>query len=86
MILVLQYGTLIVVAAIGFAGGPWWAAVLGAIALTIDGWRTTLGLLRQYPRVPLSSKKITYLLTGVLSNLILAGLSYLVGAWLRIFF
>jgi hypothetical protein len=86
MILVLQYSILIVVAAVGFAGGPWWAAVLGAIALTIDGWRTTLGLLRQNPRVPLSSKKITYLLTGVLSNLVLAGLSYLAGTSLGFFF
>jgi hypothetical protein len=82
MIFMLQYMTLIVVAAVGFAGGPWWVAVIGAAALTIDGWRMMLGLLRQNQRLALSSKKITYFVTGVLSNIVLASLSYLVGAGL----
>jgi hypothetical protein len=72
-----------VVALAGYVGAPWWFVLLGAAGLTIDGWAMKLKLLRQYPSVPLSTKMVTYFVTGVVTNLGFAALSYVFGGFVR---
>ncbi len=79
----LDYIMLLLVAIAGFAGAPWWFVLMGTAGLTIDAWWVKLRLLRQPPSVPLSSKIITYFVTGILANLGFAALVFLCGRWLR---
>lgn len=79
-----EYTILVVVALAGYTDAPWWFVLLGAAGITIEGWWLKLRLLRQPPSVPLSSKIITYFVTGVATNIGFAALSYLVGRMLRL--
>jgi hypothetical protein len=79
----LEIITLLAVAVAGYAGAPGWFVLLGAAALLIEAWAVKLLRLHQHPRVPLSTKMITYLVTGVLAGIGLAWLTYLAGAAVR---
>lgn len=67
------------VAYAGYAAAPAWWALVGAAMLTIANWWTKLRLLRQHPRVPLSTKMTTYLVVSIGINLGFAAASLLVG-------
>jgi hypothetical protein len=78
---------LIVVAALlGWVGAPWWLAPLAGVALTIDAWWAKLAALAGNRGAPWSSKITTYFVTGLVSDIGLATLSYgfgrLLGGWL----
>jgi hypothetical protein len=45
----------------GYAGAPLWWVLPATAAMTVAGWWTKAGLLRQHPRVPFSTKMKTYL-------------------------
>jgi hypothetical protein len=79
----LEVVTLLVVAVAGYTDAPGWFVLLGAAALLIEGWGRKLRLLRAQPRVPLSTKMITYFVTGVAASIGLAALTYLAGAFAR---
>ena len=74
---------LAIVAAAGYANGPWWSTLLGAGAVTLAGWWRKIRLLRQHPRVPLSTKMIAYLVISIVINVGAAFASYLAGQVLR---
>lgn len=78
-----QIVTVLVVLVAGFTSAPGWLIVLAAVALTVQGWVAKLHLLQAEPRVPLTSKMITYFVTGVLANLAGAWLCYIAGWGLR---
>ena len=65
----------------GFIDAPRWFILLAGAGLTLDDW-ARLWPLRQ-PTVTLSSKIITYFVTGIAANLFYAGASYLAGALMR---
>ena len=71
------------VALAGYAGWPGWSVLAGAAALTVVGWWRKVRLLRQHPRVPFSSKMITYFVVGIVMNVLLTAASYLAGQVLR---
>jgi hypothetical protein len=75
----LEFLIIVIVAIGGYAGAPWWLVLVGAAGLTIEGWAMKLMLLRQHPKVRLSSKMTTYFVTGVLANVGFASLSYIFG-------
>lgn len=79
----LEIVTLLAVAAAGYAGATGWLVLLGAAALLIEGWGVKLLRLREHPRVPLSTKMITYFVTGVLASIGLATLAYVAGVVVR---
>jgi hypothetical protein len=76
----LELPILLLVAAAGYAGAPWWFVPLGGAALTMAGWWVKLRRLCRAPRVRWSNKFTAYLVTGVLGNICLAALSYAVGS------
>jgi hypothetical protein len=73
----------IVISLAGYVEAPAWFILLAAFGLTIEGWWGRLGLLRHSPRA-ISTKKTAYFVTGLISNLGLAALGYLVGRMLRL--
>lgn len=75
----LAYAIILAMGLAGYAGTPWWLVLLGAACLTLDGWWMKLRLLHQHPRVPWSSKIMTYFVTGILGNIGFAALSFGVG-------
>lgn len=74
--------TLLLIAAIaGFADAPRWFILLAAAGLTIDDWAKLWPL--RSPAVTLSTKAVTYFITGIAANVVYAGASYLTGAGVR---
>jgi hypothetical protein len=68
----------------GYAGAAGWWLLVGAAATTAVTWGRKIRLLRQHPRVPLSTKMTTYLIVSVGVNLAFAGVALIVGriaAW-----
>ena len=71
--------TLLLVAAIaGFADAPRWFILLAAAGLTIDDWAKLWPL--RSPAVTLSTKVVTYFVTGIAANVFYSAASYLIGA------
>lgn len=67
----------------GYQGGSMWLALAAAAAMTVGGWWRKVGLLRQHPQVPFSSKMTTYLVVSIAINLVFATMSLIAGraAW-----
>jgi len=70
-------------AGVGYAGGPLWWVLPATAAMTVTGWWTKAGLLRQHPRVPFSTKMKTYLVVGIILDACLATACYMAGRWAR---
>ena len=79
----LEYVMLLLVGLAGYADASWWLVPLAAGGLTIEGWWEKARLLRQHPRLPLSSKIVTYFVTGVIANIGFSALSFLCGRVVR---
>jgi len=75
----LTYAVILVMGLAGYAGAPWWLALPGAACLTLDSWWVRLRRANRQPRVQWSSKATTYFVTGVVLDVVLAGLSFGVG-------
>ena len=67
----------------GYAGAPLWWVLPATAAMTVAGWWTKAGLLRQHPRVPFSTKMKTYFIVGIILDASLATGCYLAGRWVR---
>jgi hypothetical protein len=67
----------------GYAGAPLWWVLPATAAMTVAGWWTKAGLLRQHPRVPFSTKMKTYLVVGIVLDACLATTCYMAGRWAR---
>jgi hypothetical protein len=79
----LEYLIFAAMAGVGYAGWPLWL-VLPAVALTTAaGWWRKVGLLRQHPQVPFSTKMIAYFVVGIVLDLLLAAACYVAGSGLR---
>jgi len=65
----------------GFADAPRWFILLAAAGLTVEDWAKLWPL--RSPTVTLSSKVLTYFVTGIAANIFYAGASYLAGALAR---
>jgi hypothetical protein len=76
----LNYLALFALAVAGCARASAWLVLVGAIALSIDTSWTRVALWREPVRVALSSKVITYVVTGVIAALGYSALSYMTGA------
>ena len=81
----LEFVILAAMAVAGYEGGSAWLALAGAAAMTIGGWWRKMGLLRQHPQVPFSSKMTTYLVVSIAINLALAMVSLIAGWAARYF-
>ena len=79
----VEFLVLAAMAGVGYAGGPLWWVLPATAAITVAGWRTKVGLLRQHPRVPFSTKMKTYLVVGIILDACLATGCYVAGRWLR---
>jgi hypothetical protein len=79
----LEYLILAAMAGVGYAGWPLWLVLPATAAMTAAGWWRKAGLLWQQPRVPLSSKMITYFVVGIVLDLLLAAACYAAGAGVR---
>ncbi len=79
----LEWITLFATAVAGYAAAPRLVIVLAALALMLDNVWGKAWRLRQHPRVPLSSKMLTYFVTGAVLALIAAWLAYAAGAFVR---
>lgn len=77
----LEHIMLLVAGMAGFAGAPPWFVLLAAAGLTIEDWAKLWPL--RSPAVTLSTKMITYFVTGVLANIFYAVVSYALGAAAR---
>jgi hypothetical protein len=79
-----MFETLIILGVVlaGYTGAPWWLVLLGGAGLTTKGWWVKLTLLRQQPSVAWSTKFTAYFVTGVLSDMCFAALSYGLGCLL----
>ena len=67
----------------GYGGAPLWWVLPATAAMTVTGWWTKAGLLRQHPRVPFSTKMKTYLVVGIILDACLATACYMAGRWAR---
>jgi hypothetical protein len=67
----------------GYADWPGWSVLVGAAAVTTAGWWRKMRLLRQPPRVPFSTKMTGYLVAGIVLNIGLSAVSYVLGQVLR---
>jgi hypothetical protein len=76
----LRYVMLAAVGVAGFAHASWWFVPAAAILSTIVDWRTKRWMLRRWSSAEPSTKAITYFVTGILADLGLAAVSYLLGA------
>ncbi len=74
-----RYLVLALLLAGGFVGAGGWFVLFGALGLTIDGWWPRIWLLRQASGEAASTKVITYFVTGVVTDLGFAAVSYLCG-------
>jgi hypothetical protein len=79
----LEFLILTGVALAGYTQWPAWSVLAGAGATTVAGWWRKVRLLRQYPRVPFSTKMTTYLAVTVVFNVIFSAMSYVAGQVLR---
>ena len=77
----IPYGVVLAMALAGYMGAPAWAVLPGAACLTLDGWRPWR--LGRQARGPWTSKATTYLVTGVVADLVLAALSFGAGRIVR---
>jgi len=74
---------MLLAAAAGWAGAPWWFPLLAGAALSIEGWWARLNITGRHRGLTWSNKITTYFITGVLSNICLAAASYGLGWLLR---
>jgi hypothetical protein len=74
-----EYLILAAMAGVGYAGWPLWWVVPATAAMTMIAWWKKVGLLRQHPQVPFSSKMITYFVVGIVLDLLLAAGCHTVG-------
>ena len=79
----LEYLILAAMAGVGYAGAPLWWVLPAVAAMTVAGWWTKVGLLRQHPRVSFSTKMKTYLVVGIILDTCLATACYMAGRWAR---
>jgi hypothetical protein len=85
---ILGYAILGLVALAGAIGAPWWFALIGAGGLATED-SARLWHLRRCAPAPPSTKQATYVVTGLIANLLIAGVSYWLGAmagalWLNV--
>lgn len=78
----LEWITLIATAVAGYAGAPRAVILLAALALMLEPVWGKAWHLRQHPRVPLTTKMLTYLVSGAVVALLAAWLAFIVGAFL----
>jgi hypothetical protein len=74
---------LLVAAAAGWVGAPWWFPLLAGAALSIETWWTKLNITGRHRGLSWSNKITTYFITGIFSNVALAAGSYGLGWLLR---
>lgn len=79
----LEWITLFATAVAGYIAAPPVVVLIAAVALVVDSVWGKAWRLRQHPRVPLSSKMLTYLVTGAVLALLAAWIAYLAGAFVR---
>jgi hypothetical protein len=70
------YAIILALGLAGYWGGRWWLVLAGAAALTLGAWWTKLLQLTREPRVAWTSKKMTYFVTGVVLDIVLAALCF----------
>lgn len=79
----VDYLILALTAAAGYAGWPLWWVLPATAAMTGAAWWRKVGLLRQHPQVPFSSKMITYFAVGIVLDLLLATACFVAGHGVR---
>jgi len=80
------YLIVLTVALAGFGDAPWWSFPLAGACLTIDGWWAKIMAAHRHKSPLWSSKITTYFITGALSDMCCAALSYGAGRLLRCWF
>lgn len=80
----LAYGIILALCAAGYAGWPWWSALAGAAALTVHGWRAQFWWLTEPARERWSRKITAYFVTGILADIVFAGVAFGLGRTVRI--
>ncbi|MBO0765540.1 MAG: hypothetical protein J2P50_13260 [Hyphomicrobiaceae bacterium] len=76
-----HYAVILALGLAGYLGAPGWVVPVGAAGLTLDRWR--LWRLGPQSRIDWTSKTTTYLVTGVVANLVLATLVFAIGRAMR---
>ena len=79
----VEYLILAAMAGVGYAGWPLWWVLPATAVMTAASWWRKVGLLRQHPQVPLSSKMITYFVVGIVLDLVVASACYAAGRAVR---
>lgn len=74
----LTYAIVLLVGLAGYAGYTWWVVPPAAACLTLQDWWPRLWHTRN-PGVALSTKKTTYVVTGIVLDISLAGLIFGLG-------
>jgi hypothetical protein len=78
----VTYAVILALWLAGYMNAPAWLVPAGAAALTLDGWRPWR--LGRQARGPWTSKVATYFVTGVVTDLVLAALSFGAGRIVRL--
>jgi hypothetical protein len=78
----IAYAVIFALGLAGYMNAPAWLVPAGAACLTLDGWR--LWRLGRQARGPWTSKATTYLVTGIVADLVLAALAFGAGRMARI--
>ena len=77
----LEWITLVATAVAGYAGAPRATILLAALALMLEPVWGKAWHLRQHPRVPLTTKMLTYLVSGAVLAVLAAWLAFVAGAF-----
>jgi hypothetical protein len=80
----VDYLILALMVAVGYAGWPLWWVLPATAVMTAAAWWRKVGLLRQHPQVPFSSKMITYFVVGIVLDLLLATACHVTGRGVRL--
>lgn len=78
----LEWITLVATAVAGWAGAPRAVILMAALALMLEPVWGKAWHLRQHPRVPLTTKMLTYLVSGAILAILAAWLAFIAGAFL----
>jgi hypothetical protein len=81
----LAYGIIVALCAAGYAGWPWWGALVGGLALTLYGWRAQFWWLTEPARERWSRKITAYLVSGVVADIVFAVIAFGLGRAARVF-
>jgi hypothetical protein len=79
----LTYAVIAAMGLAGYWGAPWWLVLVGAAVLTAGAWWSRILQLGRESRAPWSSKTRTYFVTGVVVDVVLAGLCFGAGRIVR---